>query len=1336
MKENELLEILQKKLVTFGTNPNQATIDLFKTLHYPTDIELNIKFENYEQFKKFVVENTRNTPKNEKLLTQHWKKASIPFRISDDELQQKNAMFKAAEKPFLDAYLWFVVELDEKIHYKRTELADFTREINQIFQNGVMPIFKIGQKITLGIIDRRKNKKDDSKNILLKVTFIKDIDIQNPKRSHLEILADLAFDKLKDKKDIKNFIDIHDAWQEILSISELNKKFYKEISNWYFWAVDKCQFPIAEDKTQEQTNQIAIIRLLTRFIFVWFIKEKNLVAENLFEENYLNNTLKDFKNNNHYYKAILQNLFFATLNREKTERGFAENKSFVENRTNNDVNTFYRYEHLFKDENPTTIMKIFEQTPFLNGGLFDSLDKKDKDKKQYFDGFTRIEKNQASVPDYLFFADKNDSFSNELKTIYGIKDKKVVLYVTGIVKILKKYKFTIEENTPLEEDIALDPELLGQVFESLLAYYNPETATTARNSSGSFYTPREIVNYMVDESLLEFLVNSFEKDKGFEIELGAQQVTAFDVNESKKGQLAMSTTITNEPNKDILKENFRQLINNQTEKSPFTTKQNKEVLEKIYTKLKILDPACGSGAFPMGILDKLVQILKKLDANNDYFRQIVINKTKHEKESIIQSLKKDKEIINHLSDNEVRNKAQQIIDEKIKQIENDFNTNLNTDNYARKLYLVQNCIYGIDIQNIAIQISKLRFFLSLVIEQKNENIKPLPNLETKFVAANTLIGLEKQTQIKNLEIETLGDELAKIRKKHFEVQNKTQKTNLINKDKEIRIKIAALLEKGGWGKAAAQKIADFDLFDQNAIADWFDMEWMFGIKDGFDIVIGNPPYVQLQKMKKEQPYFEAQKFKTYSKSSDLYCLFYEKGNQLLKEKGLLCLITSNSWMRTGYGEKLREFFIQETNPLLLIDLGAGIFESASVDTNILMIEKNNEKNKNIRLKAVTYQKNNTDIATYFRQNHIILNRLTKDAWTISNNKTQKIKEKIEKIGTPLKDWDIKINYGIKTGFNEAFIIDEATKNELIRQNPKSVEIIKPILRGRDIKKYNYEFAELYLIVIPSGWTNKNRNKEDAEIFFKNTFPAIYNHFKEIANNQSSKGKGLYNRDDQGQYWWELRSCGYMDDFLKEKIVWNRIASEKTFSLVDKDIFIQDSMHFFTGNHLKFLCCVLNSSLFKWLMNIIVGDAVGGNAGNSSNVKNLSVPQISSDQQKPFEMLVDYILWLRENKDKIVNEYVPNSHISSIFEDVIDAMVFELYFEESVKKEDADVLQYMTLAHGFEVLDLGSSDEEKRLLIGRVYDCIRQKEHIVRNHIILQNLHVSEIKIIHQSNKIK
>ncbi len=1276
MKENEFLEIIQKKLTAFDTNPNQATIDLFKTLHYPTDIELNIKFENYEQFKKFVIEKTGNTPNNEKLLTQHWKKAFIPFRISDIELQRKNRRSQEAEKPFLDAYLWFVIELDEKIHYKRTELADFTREINQIFQNGVMPIFKIGQKITLGIIDRRKNKKDDSKNILLKVTFIKDIDIQNPKRSHLEILADLAFDKLEVKKYIKNFIDIHDAWQEILSISELNKKFYKEISNWYFWAVDKCQFPITDDKSQEQTNQIAMIRLLTRFIFVWFIKEKNLVAENLFEENYLNNTLKDFKNGNHYYKAILQNLFFATLNREKTERGFAENKSFVENRTNNDVNTFYRYENLFIDENPTNIMKIFEQTPFLNGGLFDSLDKKDKDKKQYFDGFTRIEKYQASIPDYLFFADKNDSFSNELKTIYGIKNKKITLYVTGIVKILKKYKFTIEENTPLEEDIALDPELLGQIFESLLASYDENTASTARNSSGSFYTPREIVNYMVDESLLEFLVNSFEKDKGFEIELGAQQTSAFDVNESKKGQLAMSATIINEPNKDILKENFRQLINNQTEKSPFTTKQNKEVLEKIYTKLKILDPACGSGAFPMGILDKLVQILKKLDANNDYFRQIVINKTKHEKESIIQSLKKDKEIINHLSDNEVKNKAQQIIDEKIKQIENDFNTNLNTDNYARKLYLVQNCIYGIDIQNIAIQISKLRFFLSLVIEQKNENIKPLPNLETKFVTANTLIGLDKpkkQAQLKNLRLDKLEIDLAENRQKYFAVKNKTQKNQFIQKDKELRTEIAMLLEKDGWGKATAQKIADFDLFDQNASADWFDMELMFGIKDGFDIVLGNPPYVQLQKMQGSE-IFAKQNFKTYSKSSDLYCLFYEKGNQLLKEKGLLCLITSNKWMRAGYGEKLREFLAIETNPLLLIDLGAGVFESATVDTNILMFEKNNEKNKNIQVKAVTYQKNNTDIPTYFRENHVILNQLTKDAWTISNSKTQKVKQQIEKIGIPLKDWDISIYRGLLTGFNEAFIIDEAKKNELISQDPKSAEIIKPILRGRDIKTYSYEFAGLYLIVIPSGWTNENRNKEDAEIFFKNTFPAVYNHFKEIANNQSSKGKGLYNRDDQGQYWWELRSCSYMDEFLKEKIIWAEMTSGNCFVWDDNKIFCNQTCYFIPNGN-KFLLSVLNSKLVYFYFTKIATDL-----GNSAFrwikqfIEKIPIPQISKEQQKPFEVIVDYILWLNEHKHLL--ETSKDRVMSIYFGALIDLAVIELYFENELKKSNRDILQYL------------------------------------------------------------
>ncbi|MDR0762454.1 MAG: hypothetical protein LBF13_05350 [Campylobacteraceae bacterium] len=255
------------------------------------------------------------------------------------------------------------------------------------------------------------------------------------------------------------------------------------------------------------------------------------------------------------------------------------------------------------------------------------------------------------------------------------------------------------------------------------------------------------------------------------------------------------------------------------------------------------------------------------------------------------------------------------------------------------------------------------------------------------------------------------------------------------------------------------------------------------------------------------------------------------------------------------------------------------------------------------------------------QNASECNFSTSDNWVILSSIEQHIKAKIEAVGTPLKDWDIQINYGIKTGLNEAFIISEEKRKELISQDPKSDEIIRPILRGRDIKRYGYEFANLYLINTHNGIKEKGVDPIDID-----DYPAIKHwlDFGGIAyNGKIYEGyKQIEKRADQGDTPYNLRNCAYMEDFYKQKIAWNRIASEKLFSFVDEGIFIQDSMHFFTGNHLKYLCATLNSKLFVWLMYLIVGDAAGGNAGNADNVKNLTIHMPSLEQKQQIEKLFE------------------------------------------------------------------------------------------------------------------
>ncbi|MEA1969427.1 MAG: Eco57I restriction-modification methylase domain-containing protein, partial [Thermodesulfobacteriota bacterium] len=554
------------------------------------------------------------------------------------------------------------------------------------------------------------------------------------------------------------------------------------------------------------------------------------------------------------------------------ERGFRGDESYGKHRG---IDYLMRYKKYFKD--PDAFLEMVNKVvPFLNGGLFECLD--DKDKKIYIDGFsdnmskTDGKINDLIVPDYLFFGHEEKT---DLSADYGTKNKGTKeAAVKGLINILKSYKFTIAENTPIEEDVALDPELLGKVFENLLASYNPETKTTARKQTGSFYTPREIVNYMVDESLIAHLKNS---------------VSNWDMEEKE------------------LDEKLHQLLSFESV-NPFEH-NTKEIIHSL-DNCKILDPACGSGAFPMGILQKMVHILQKVDPDNEYWQDLQLEKAQRETEDIFV----------------IKNKEER--EQRLLEINEAFDETINNPDYARKLFLIENCIYGVDIQPIAAQISKLRFFISLVVEQKvnkekeNFGIRPLPNLETKFVTANTLIGIDKPDGelFYTKEVQEKEAELKAIRHKLFGAKTKATKVKYRKKDEELRNEIADILKKGNLPVESAEQLAGWDPYDQNGVSPFFDPEWMFDIKDGFDIVIGNPPYVQIQKFSGQQCQkdWQAQNFKTFVKTGDIYSLFYEKGNMVLRDGGILTFITSNKWMRANYGKATRKYFIDCVNIIQII----------------------------------------------------------------------------------------------------------------------------------------------------------------------------------------------------------------------------------------------------------------------------------------------------------------------------------------------------------------------------------------------------------------------------------
>jgi hypothetical protein len=768
--------------------------------------------------------------------------------------------------------------------------------------------------------------------------------------------------KIKDLADLK----------ERFSLEVVTKQFYNELQNWYYWAIDKVHFPENNDIKENPKNSTNLIRLITRLMFVWFLKEKKLVPENLFNEEDLKKIVKDFyknKSSTNYYNAILQNLFFATLNRPINDRKFAKDKEYPKNKDNYGIRNLYRYENMFLIPEEKVI-DLFSSIPFVNGGLFDCLDNDMDITKSAIDGFTRNEKYRAKIPDYLFFQ-KEEQEVDLSKYLEKAKKAKV----RGLIEILKTYHFTTDENTSIDQDISLDPEMLGKVFENLLAAYNPETSETARKSSGSYYTPREIVDYMVDESLINYIKTKLP---------------------------------------DIAEEKIRKLFSYTEEKVEFSEKEKNDLIE-IIDNIKIIDPACGSGAFPMGVLHKLVLALEKIDPDNKLWQERQYKKILDHYKEIEKSKDSDKE-------------------EVLKELNETFDETLNNPNYARKLYIIENSIYGVDIQPIAVQISKLRFFISLLIEQKtnsdkgkNYGIRPLPNLETKFVIANTLIGLEKlPDELFVSDIQKIIDELFKIREDFFYANSRQKKKKLERKEQKLKEKLIESIQKNSekinkekiqklkieieklnkeldnlasqpdeieiieipnlfgekeikkinktkekrqeikrkkfiyeneigklesFGEEQtieiAKKIADFNPYDQNKSNTWFDPEWMFGIKDGFDIVIGNPPYGANYSTEQKKyfldNYITAKTIKgEYKGSLDTYTLFIERGFNLLKKEGNLIFIVPISITASDSVEGLHNLLEKNCNLIKISSYAVRpqpIFQNSVVNTSILFFIK-------------------------------------------------------------------------------------------------------------------------------------------------------------------------------------------------------------------------------------------------------------------------------------------------------------------------------------------------------------------------------------------------------------
>lgn len=1025
--------------------------------------------------------------------------------------------------------------------------------------------------------------------------------------------------------------------------------------------------------TTEETNQ-AVIRfakkLLGQIVFLYFLQKKGWLgaaygkawgegSKRFLRERY--NQVA--KSGGDYYHDFLRYLFYEALACERNDQ-----------------------------KDPGYYDRFQCRVPFLNGGLFEA----------DYDDWEAVEIN---IP--------NSLFHNDEKTKAGDTG-------TGILDVFDRYNFTIKEDEPLDKEVAVDPEMLGKVFEDMLEI-------SERKSKGAFYTPREIVHYMCQESLIHYLHTELQRSGSgatatpqnlFSPEQTIGPVSREDLEILiRLGHLALENE-TRVVNKGKETDTYKFQL-------PEAVRKIADTIDTALAAIKVCDPAIGSGAFPVGLLHEIVTARLALAPHSG----------------------------NNLSP------------------------------YQLKRHAIANSIYGVDIDPSAIDIARLRLWLSLIVDEDSyDDIAALPNLDYKIMQGNSLVEEYWGVKLFNEEfiqeddrneaiIERLQERLKVIDSEHLDLhvanrlpiekerQFKKERLKIDKKIKELRASKAMPLSPGLFDvvseakmKASQLERLHRDFFAASSSSRKLDirqriseLEWelieatlternqqnlldklqevrqsgekpfflwklnfseVFKEKGGFDVVIGNPPYVQIQNFSGQQIQqdLEAQHYETFAKTGDIYCLFYEKGHRLLRDNGALCFITSNKWMRAGYGSKIRDFLLQQAAIHQLIDFGdSPIFTEATTYTNVLLFEKSKRQTVVQAWDLSRAFRKATSLNLMLDENPNGTALFNEDCFVIASAKMASINQRIQKIGTTLKEWDVDINYGIKTGYNEAFIIDGRKKDELIAADPKSAEIIKPILRGRDIKRYRIDFADLWLI---ATFPALNLNIND--------YPAVRDHLKSFGRKlhqtgevigKDANGKIIKSRKKTGNKWFETQDqIAYYNEFAQVKIVYPETSSSNLFAYDDQG-FSLDKTSFLINSGNKYLLAILNSEVACYFFNSIVSKMRGGFFSLSKiYVEQFPVPQIQSSKQNIYASAAGYCLYLAKHNLKLQSTY---------FEQLIDGLVYEIYFPDEIKSAGKEILPH--LGELTSITD-DMSAEEKLAIIQRNFDRLYDPRHPVRNII--------------------
>ncbi len=963
--------------------------------------------------------------------------------------------------------------------------------------------------------------------------------------------------------------------------------------------------------------------------------------------------------------------------------------------------------------------------------------------------------------------------------------------------LLEAYNFTVREDTPLDQEVAIDPEMIGKIFESLVLQLEQSDTggKTSRHDTGSYYTPRPIVHYLCREGLRAWLEQSPPAASPSPLAESAERGERAGVRgENRKSEIANRKS-DDWPSRleklfaldasDGIDDDERAQLN-----ELLTPDEARTLLDRL-DDFRACDPAVGSGAFLVGLLHELVNLRRLCESRS-------------------------------------RGKDPALDVEWL---------------YETKKRVIENVLYGVDIQQRAVEICKLRLWISLMVDYPLEvdpancalpdfrralkKITPLPNLDFKIRRANSLIEQIRgqavkfpQTAADSRDFALSLNRLATAKNRFYEARKKKDKrlaqldaldataelaqyefnaaklkygllpsdddaervTELAHAEVEmgkLKMQIAVARKKSERDKdddierlsrvfndeakptfvwqldfaeifhrgSARVPRAESGVAPDSRFTDLLPSEKLEGrgfrrdaengTRDacaphaipGFDLVLANPPFVRQEKIKELKPALQ-NAYECYTGTADLYVYFIERGVKLLRPGGALAYISSNSYLNSGFGEKLRRFLVANTRIRQLIDFAeTKVFEAV---TEPCVICLTNDEAKSNQTDFLKWDQSTPpeSIAKTFRSNSqkISQGELKPEGWQLESPVVLRLLEKLRKSGKPLGEYvNGRFYRGILTGLNEAFIIDRTTRDRLIQAQKKSADILMPLLRGRDLKRWTVEFAEQYLIKIESSenkqhaWSGKS--EREAEKIFSETYPAIYDHFTSLrsikldkpdARGCVNKWEQLQRRDDQGKYFWELRSCIYWDVFEEPRIVYQVINRTDSYSYDSEPHLSNDKTYVVPTTDLTLLA-LLNSKALTWFIHKDSGVPIGGFLNTHKQMmERIPIPPATQVQKDQLAVLVSYAIHLAKTfpPSAADSNDARDELMKSYFQQLMDAMVYELFFPEEL--HPAGKYFFKPLAEeNLPALDAIKGDKTAKLRT--IFEQLFDKDHVIRKN---------------------